>query len=534
MNKFISLTKIQVKDFLSKYQSGANLKNNALGKFLLLFILVLLLLPSITFSTTTFNFFASIKQPELVITSMYVSSVFLMLFMAIPFVISTFFYAKDMKFLSSLPIREDLLVFSKLSTVYVYLLIISVLMIGPAIFIYGLNIGFNVTLIFFGLLALLLTPILPLLISSVLVLLVTRFISNSNNRNILAILGNLLLIVVIIVFQLGFNRFISNPEYLEKIFNNQDGLLALIGLRFPPSIWLTKMVLGSFFDTIYFIGINVLLVLFLQALAKVFYRRALLAFNQESSFIRGKIYYRKRSKGWQMIKRHLLIILKKPTFFLNTFLLLIFPVVLFVALALTGEVSLEILSSAQMSPFLILIFTGIISSPATFANISATAITREGSSFWELKALPVSVQDNLKYRVMTTLILNFFGSVLMLLIALFILPVTWEIVFLGSIFCITLTLFLATLDIIINIYRPLLNWTNPTAAVKNNLNIMISLGIRAGLGLLFYVLYKYTSLSNLSFNWIISLTSGLFLISYLLTRRALYTYFSKKFSQISV
>lgn len=534
MNKFISLTKIQVKDFLSKYQSGANLKNNKLGKFLMLIILVLLLLPSITFSITTFTLFDSLKQPELVITSMYVSAVLLMFFMAVPFVVSTFFYAKDMRFLSSLPVREDLIIFSKLSTVYLYLLIISLLLMGPAIVIYGLNVGFDLALIIFGLLALLLSPVLPLLVSALFILFVTRLVSGSNRRNLLSIFGNLLLIVAIIAFQLGFNRFIANPEYLEKIFSNQEGILGLIGLRFPPSIWVTKMIQGSFLDTIYFIAINLVFFLLLQALAKRFYRRAMSAFNQGASVGRGKIYYRKRSKGWQLIKRHVLIILKKPIFLLNTVLLLIFPIILFVALGLTGEVNLEILANPQISPYLIFIFTGLLISPAAFANLSATAITREGRSFWELKALPISVQENIRYRVLTTLVFNFFGSGLLLIIALFILPVTFEIILLGSILGIILTLFFATVDIIINIYRPFLNWTNPNAAIKNNLNVMISLGIRAGLGLIVYLLYQYTPLFNLNFKLIIVLASGLFLILYLLIRYSLYNYYSKKFTQISV
>lgn len=534
MNKFISLTKIQVKDFLSKYQSGINLKSNMIGKLLMLVILALLLLPSIIFSKTTFNLFASMMHPELVITSMYVSSAILMLLLAIPFIVSTFFYSKDMRFLSALPIREDIIIFSKLSTVYLYLLVISVLLIGPAMAIYGLNVGFDLTLIIFGLVALLLSPVLPLLISALLVLFVTRLVSNSKRRNLLVILGNFLLLITIIAFQLGFNRYISNPEYLQKIFSNQEGLLGFIGLRFPPSVWMTKMILGSLLDTIYFIGINLVFVLLLQVLAKIFYRRAMLAFNQVSSFGSGRIYYRKRSKGWQLIRRHVLIIMKKPAFLINTVLLLIFPIIIFATLALTGEASMEILKTPQLAPYLIFIFTALISSPAIVANISATAITREGLSFWELKALPISIKDNIKYRIYTTLIFNFIGSGLLLIIALFILPVTLEMVLLGSILSIALTLFLATLDIIINIYRPLLNWTNPTAAVKNNLNIMISLGIRVGFGLIFYLLYKYTPLSSLNFNLIIVMASGLFLGLYLITKYILYTYFSKKFNQISI
>ncbi len=533
MNKFISLTKIQVKDLFTKYQNGMNLKSNLIGKLLMVAVVVLLLTPSINFSLLTFQAFAMMNAPELVITSMYVGAVILMFMLAIPFIVSVFFYSKDMKFLAALPIREDAIIFSKLSTVYLYLLIISTLLIGPAVVIYGINVGFDLTLVFFGLLALILAPVLPLLISALLVLMLTKVVSNSNKRNLLVIAGNVLLIVAIVGIQLGLTRYMANPETLQKIFSNQEGLLGFVGLRFPPSVWMTRMILGSFKDALYFIGLNLVVLLILQKLATFFYRRAMMAFNQGGQIVRGKIYYIHRSIGWQLVKRHIMIILTQPTFLLNTVMSLIVPIMMFVILSFSGEASLEMLKSPEIMPYMIFIFAGILVSPAIIANISSTAITREGKTFWETKALPISSQDNIRYRVITTMIFNFAGSIILLVTCLFILPLSWETVLLGGLFTIAVTLFLATVDIIVNIYRPLLNWTNPTAAVKNNMNIMISLGIRGFFALLFYLLFKYLPITWSSDTTIL-LGSGFFFVLYLVTRYILYSYYAEKFAQITV
>lgn len=534
MNKFISLTSLQLKDFIGRYRSGLNLKNNQIGKLLQLVVVLLLALPAISFSTMTYDSFASLGQPELLFTSMYVNSVMLMFFLGIPFIVSVFFFSRDLRFLSSLPIRENVIVFAKLSTVYLYLLAVSTLLMGPAAAVYGYHNGFSVLYILLALVALILAPILPLLISALLVLLLNSVISISSRRNLLAMVGNILMLVAILGVQLGINRYMSNPDYLMNAIRSREGLLGLVGMRFPPSIWLTEMVLGSLYHALLFIALNVLLIILLHQLAGVFFRRALMAFGEGSTFSRGKIYYRKRSKGWQLLKRNILIIIKEPTFFLNTVLSLFVPVVMFIVMSFTGEISVDLLSSPQIKPYLGLIFAGILISPAVIANISATAITREGKSFWETKALPITPEDNIRYRILTTIILNLVATFLLLVVSLFLLPLGWDTIILGSLFAIAGTLFLATLDIIVNIYRPLLNWTHPTAAVKNNLNIIISLGLRVAVGGLIYLIYLLLPASFKHFDFLIGGSSVLFLVLYMISRSVVYGYYTEKFSKISL
>lgn len=535
MNKLLSLTLIQLKDFLGKTQSSLNVKNNYIGKILLVFFLIIIGFPAVNFSILMFNSFLQINRPELVITSMYVNSVMLMFFLSIPFIFSVFFFSKDGKFLASLPVKEETIVFSKLSTVYLYLLLVSTLLIAPSMVIYALNIGLNLSFVLLSIVALLLTPILPLMISALFVLTVSRFISSSKHRNLFSILSNILLIIGIIFIQLRITKYISQPEFLQNALLNEDGLLGLIGLRFPPSIWLTKMIMGSFTDALLFIGVNIIFIFVLQMISKLFFKRALLAYNEGNTSYKGSLYYIQRSKGLQLFKRHFFIICKEPMFLLNTVLTLLVPILLFVVMSFTGEMSMDLFRSPQLEPYMILILTGILVSPAVMGNISSTSITREGQGFWETKVLPISFRENIRYRILTTLVFNWGGSILLLVLSAFILPLSMEIVAPAIVFTVTTTLFLATIDIIVNIYRPLLNWTNPTAAVKNNMNIMISLGIRVLIGLAYYLVYKIEpQILTLDYNITVWVSSGIFFILYLVTRYLVYNYFTDRFSKISI
>src|SRR5690554_6286250 len=489
MNKLKPLILLQIKDFIGKMQSSLNIRNRILARLLQSFVIIALAVPAVNYAIFTYKVFDSLQRPELVMTTMYIGAVMLTFFLGIPIIISVFFFSKDLRFLSALPLREDTIVFAKLSTVYIYMLAVTTILLAPGMIVYGINTGFSISLIIFGLLALILAPVLPLFISAIVVLIFSRIISKNKYRNIFIIIGNILFIVVIIALQMGMNRFAANPEEIKTIFSTENGLLRFIGIRFPPSIWLTKMILGSLKDAVYFIGLNAIFFFIIKFLAGLFFRRSLLAFGQ-GSIAAGKIYYKKHSKGWQLFRRHILIIVKEPTFLINTLLSMIIPVIMFLVMSVSGQISLEMFASEQLKPYLILIFSGILISPAVVSNISSTAITREGRAFWETKVLPVEGRENIKYRVLTTAVINLLGVLVLSIISLYLLPLTLKIIIIAVILAISTTLFLGTVDFIINIYRPLLNWTHPTAAVKNNMNVIISLGIRAVIGLIYYGLYK--------------------------------------------
>jgi len=80
----------------------------------------------------------------------------------------------------------------------------------------------------------------------------------------------------------------------------------------------------------------------------------------------------------------------------------------------------------------------------------------------------------------------------------------------------------------------MLDWTNPTAAVKNNLNVMISLGIRAVIALVVYGLYTLFPGVSGQLDVVVGGGSVVFLVLYLVVRRYLYTYYSRLFARISL
>ncbi|KAB3528827.1 putative ABC transporter permease subunit [Alkaliphilus serpentinus] len=532
MNKFIALTKIQIKDFFSKYTQHLNVKNKFLG-ILTMLLPALLILPAIQLALTLYDSFSMIGYPELTITYIYIANVMLMLFAGIPFIISIFFYSKDLRLIATLPVKEDTIVFSKLASVYIYLLAIGCFFLGTSVVIYGTIDGVKVLSLILGIMALLISPLLPMIISTLIVLPFMSLIGRGRKRNMLVIVGNLVLIAIVIGVQLLMTRIQMQPDAINNLLSQEDGLLRLIGHKFPPSIWLTKMIQGSLLDGGLFILLNLAFIVVLKLFAKKLYSAALLKFNQEGSALieKGKIYYKSRSIGIQIIKRHIAIITSNPTFLLNTVLTMFIPILMFVLTSLTGELSGDLFNSEALEPYIIYIYTIVVSTPAIMGSLSATAITREGKAFWETKVLPISARDNIKYRIYTTLIINFTGSIILGVAAAYYLPVNFTMILLAAAFCIATTLFFSTIDIAINIQRPLLNWSSPTAAVKNNLNIMLSLLLRVITGGIGFLLYKM--MSSLGANTIIGVLSAFFIILYIVAIYIVYGIYERKFVDIA-
>ena len=534
MKKLKLLTLLQLKNSWKRIQGSLNIKNKKLLLAIQIFLIISIFAPTIYFSIVSYQAFSQINQPELVITSMYVNAVVLMFFLGIPIIASVFFFSKDTKFLITLPVTETDIIFSKLSTVYIFLLGISTLFILPSIITYIFGTGFNLITIFLGIVAYFMAPLLPLLISALLILAFNKYIRKTKYKNILTVLSNIILILVIIVIQLGITQYGSDPEVVQNLILNNESFISIVGRSFPPSIWLTKMIVGSFIDTIYFFGINILLVFALYYLAKSFFRKSMMYSTVSAVASQKDLYFKKNSIGYQLIKRHILIIVKEPTFLLNTLLSMVVPIILLVIMIFSRQFSLDILNSSQFQPYLMLIVSIFVITPSIVSNISSTVITREGKAFWELKALPIDSKLNIKYRIWTTIILNFLGSLLLLFIAIFIFPVTLKMIFIILLFAIITTILFATTDFIINIYRPILNWTHPTAAVKNNMNVTIALGLRVVIGGLCYLVYILSSGLLNNFNILIMLLTVIFFILYLIARYQLYNKLVVKFEEITI
>ena len=120
----------------------------------------------------------------------------------------------------------------------------------------------------------------------------------------------------------------------------------------------------------------------------------------------------------------------------------------------------------------------------TFANLATTSFSREGKSLNDLKAMPVKFNMIVKVKFWHAMLYVGIADVISINIlatayALFSLPFTlMELIqacFVMTLVAASISLLLILIDMFIDTVHPKLNWETPTAASKQNFNVLWSM-----------------------------------------------------------
>jgi ABC-2 type transport system permease protein len=133
-----------------------------------------------------------INQPEIVLTISIIFAQFIVMFFGIFYIMSTFYFSKDINILVPLPLKPYEVLGSKFIVVIVneYLTILPMLL--PAVIIYGTGTGQGLFYWLKSLIVILISPIIPLNISAIFIIILMRFINFRKSRDVLAVIGGLL------------------------------------------------------------------------------------------------------------------------------------------------------------------------------------------------------------------------------------------------------------------------------------------------------------------------------------------------------
>lgn len=438
-------------------------------------------------------------QPEVVLTMAYLGGQMMVFVFGIFYVISTFYFSEDLNLLVPLPLYPYQILGSKLINIMLYEYITLVPLLLPALVIYGQGKGVGVWLK--GLGVILLSPVLPLTLATLIAVVLMRVVNLRKRKDLLTIVGGFLSIILILALNLFFNNRLGNmnQEQLMTFLTEGMGLINAIGRSFPPSIWATFAISqGGNAGLLYFLlllGTSLGLFLFLLWLSNQIFFKGLLA-GQEERRNKQKIskdemtrrYQRQSSPVIALFWREWKLLMRTPVYVLNAMAgVIIGPLMILLTRFSGNSQDMEqVLKLLQGTGFYFVLGGALI---ITFINginvVSSTAISREGSSFWISKMIPVAPRDQVRAKALHGLVVALMGIGTTLLTIFVTLPVSWlellgmgALGFLGSAASVYIGL-------MIDVYRPKLEWTNPQQAVKQNLNVffeMLALFLVLGAG----------------------------------------------------
>lgn len=441
----------------------------------------------------------SLNHPELVLKLAFLASQAIIMFFGMFYIIGSFYFSHDLDTLVPLPLKPYEVIGSKFVVIMVneYLTALPVLI--PPIIIFGIGTSQGLFYWVKGLLMMLAAPIIPLVISAVIVMLLMRVINLRRNKDLLAIVGGFLGVGI----ALGFNFFIqkipgaAGKGNLQELLQNQAGLIDSIGRKFPPCIWaafgLADNGLYGFSSFILFIGVSLLMLAALLWLANMVFYKALLA-GQEVTRKRKVITKSELNRQYgvmsspvlAIVRREWKLLLRTPVYAINGLVgALMGPfmvLVIFFAKNSDKEAKeiINIINNPEYGLYVALAGLALMLFTSGMNLVASTSISREGSTLWVLKMIPVSAKHQILGKFLQGYMVSLLGVISTgSMLGFFIKLSPFRLLFvilLGLIVSISMT----AINLLIDVFHPKLSWNSEQEAMKQNLN--------GGLGMLVSVL----------------------------------------------
>jgi len=160
--------------------------------------------------------------------------------------------------LSSLPVKNSSIVISRFVRMYVENLLLTLVVMLPAIVIFGVLVKPEWSFYVIGLIVTVFIPLLPITISVFVGALILAASSRTKHKNLISIL---LTVVLIVAIMLGGMQISTMEEMIdiEVLQNMLNIVLNLINSIYPPAVWLGQaMLTGDFLTCIGCVGAGIL------------------------------------------------------------------------------------------------------------------------------------------------------------------------------------------------------------------------------------------------------------------------------------
>ncbi len=402
--------------------------------------------------------------------------------------ISVMYRSSDTPLLLSLPFSPFAISAGKMLVLYTTMLPLHLAVTMPAIALFCWFTGFALHSAVAAIILLFISPLVPITLSALLASLIMRSTARTRHRTFLEVLGMLAILAVIIALQAFMTRMtVETGEDMGVIIAFLSQRIDQFYTDFPPFGWVSRSFLPGNWELT-----GITLATFLPAALICIYVTSLryVQLLQRSSEHGGDESHKKRQNGsreaWRevpvsrlLIRREWMIIRSNSTFILQLSMeILIIPLLLGV-MSLTGSLGdiRAVTDFVMDSGFAELLIFGILLIFFLLSSISATSVSREGGTIAISRMLPIAPRQIVQAKVLFHVILGFSAYCIYLLAGyLFFSFNLFHLIYMlpGGLAFLTAS---SVLGLHIDLRRPLLTWTHPQQAMKQNMNVLVSMGM---------------------------------------------------------
>lgn len=493
MRKFWTLMRVQLKSGAIATTDGTT---KQWKKLLLYLVLLVCMLPTLVLIAMLFyygfDYMRLLDQAGYLMNVGFLMTaviIFLFSIFAIP---SVYYFSKDIDHLLVLPIKPEVILTSKLAVCIVYEYLFAAAVLVPMYISFVLQIGFSFLSFLCFLVIFLTMPIYPLVLSSVLTMVIMRFVPFFNNRDRFNLIGG----IIVVAAALGLSFWMQTMEtedmsaVLMALMDGNNSLMQFGTMLFPfvPSAALSCFH-GDLLQLLLYLGITAISLVVFLICGKLLYFKGAIG-GSETSHSRHTFDQKQlsESRHHSVFRTYLIkefkILFRTPVFFTNCVLTaLLMPIILTVAvytslqgMDLRAFITPQLLESIPNLWCYVLVISFLVGSFMGGINmISSTAISREGTNAYFMKFIPVPVETQAFAKAACGIIISAVSGWLLLIPLHLVLsyPIYLDLIFVvGSLVSVIMT---NLFGILIDLLRPKLVWEQEAAAVKQNLNGVISI-----------------------------------------------------------
>lgn len=427
--------------------------------------------------------------------------------------IGEFFSNKDLKVLITLPLEPHETIFGKLFIVLFDQMIISLLLLLPALIYFGIYTKQSAVYYIISIIVFLLSQVFPVMTVLLYTLIVSNFLKRFKRKELLLYLSTALLIIIVAVllFFSGntFSINIENSQELPNITINPDSILSRLAWVYPPAFLATKALstigVNRLTWLLMFLGFHMLLFVLTYFLGNRFYYSFYSILSEQVSSkktganFEEETWFSKTSNPEKaLLKREWHYFLKTPAFSVNGFAnVLVFPIMLIIFAIIFSKIGVTEEIFEQILGYNIFIVALISVFSSSLNGLSYSCFSREGHLLKELKMLPIEIEQILKAKITHIYQISSIGFLSGLIIGTIFFKLNF-LEFLGTVlFSVMVNIFLNLIQMLVDASNPYLDWDNPQKAMKENINgLFATLIIFGFLGVFGFLIYKLVPIVN--------------------------------------
>ena len=419
---------------------------------------------------------------------------FLVLLFGVYYVIAAFYFSRDLEMLIALPLTPSEVLLSK----YIVVAANEYLTIAPIVLPFLITIGFisggGFSYWMISAIVYLALPIIPLAIVSIIVVIMMRLINLSRKKDLLIFLGGTAVIGAAIGFQVLTQQASSGSTSARDaaaFLLSPDSLLHKVGSAFPPSIWAARALQAGIsgkglLNLAAFVGTSLLSFGALIVLGERYFYRGVVGLAEKEvrkRTLTKEEMFQRISSGRRAIfaifMREVRTMNRTPAFLLNGVLSVILLPVLFILMARPGLKSpswdLQKLIESGNSFLVILLAALFMVLCGSLNGTSSSTFSREGTQFWISRVIPAAPGEQIAAKFLHSYLIGALGVLSGASALIILVPIGLSDLATATGLALITGALLTAVGMFIDLARPLLDWTNPQKAIKQNLNVLLAM-----------------------------------------------------------